>query len=749
MKNIYLILFFPLFLFSQVNYSEDISSIIYNNCTECHRDGQAGPMSFTSYEEVASLGYMIEYVTASGYMPPWHADVEYSNFIGERSLSDNEKQLISDWVSNGMIQGDPDLEAEMPNFPEGSAIGDPDVIFTMEESYEIAGNNQDDYRVFVFSTNFSEEMDLKSIEFIPGNFEAVHHVLVNIDTDGACAALDALTPEYGYECASGFCTSGIPFLATGYVPGGVPPVWNNDVGLKLPIGADIAIQVHYAPSSIVQYDQSTLNIFFKDEPIEREVEVYTLVDTSLEIPANEVYTHYRSFEIENDMSLLSVLPHAHLIAKSYLIYAEKDNDTIPIISIPNWDFNWQNFYQPEYMLKLPEGYTVHAYCTYDNTINNPLNPNSPPEDIYWCDYTTCEMFFVPFSYVNYQEGDEYIYLGGNNEIFGCLDIESCNYNSEANVDDGSCGVLDDCGECFVPCCYDTVAQSCDYTLSEEDCQNYWVGFDIVSDPDQNIFWNTDCLSGCTDPIACNYDSLILPGGFDDGSCEYPQDYYDCNGDCLNDFDFDGICDENEGLSEYCGDLDIVSINQINLNQFHITVTNSDFNTLFSYPGFILFNSFGDTIASENVNFFGIGEENVHILEINTSTLITSEVSLHLYTNFYEQLECEWFDLSISDNCTLLPNPGVCDAAFSVFYVNLSTLQCEETLWGGCGGVVPFWTLDDCIDACGGSTGIDNINTLSPIVRTFDILGRDFSGQSIKVNLHQDGTVSKRVFFNTN
>ena len=59
MKNIYLILFFPLFLFSQVNYSEDISSIIYNNCTECHRDGQAGPMSFTSYEEVASLGYMI------------------------------------------------------------------------------------------------------------------------------------------------------------------------------------------------------------------------------------------------------------------------------------------------------------------------------------------------------------------------------------------------------------------------------------------------------------------------------------------------------------------------------------------------------------------------------------------------------------------------------------------------------------------------------------------------------------------
>ena len=86
----------------------------------------------------------------------------------------------------------------------------------------------------------------------------------------------------------------------------------------------------------------------------------------------------------------------HLIGKSWLIYAENNGDTIPIISIPDWDFNWQNFYQPEYMLKIPAGYTIHAYATYDNTSSNPLNPNSPPQDMFWCDYTTCEMFFLPF-----------------------------------------------------------------------------------------------------------------------------------------------------------------------------------------------------------------------------------------------------------------------------------------------------------------------------------------------------------------
>ena len=196
----------------------------------------------------------------------------------------------------------------------------------------------------------------------------------------------------------------------GYTPGMTPPLWNNDIGMLLPSGADISIQMHYAPSPIDQFDQSSVNLFFKDEPVLREVEVVTIVDTQLLVPANEVYEHYVSFEIEEDISLISILPHMHLIGKSWLVYAENNGDTIPIISIPEWDFNWQNFYQPEYMLKLPQGYTLHAYATYDNTSSNPLNPNSPPQNIYWCDYTTCEMFFLPFSYVPYQEGDENIYL---------------------------------------------------------------------------------------------------------------------------------------------------------------------------------------------------------------------------------------------------------------------------------------------------------------------------------------------------
>ena len=120
-----------------VNFSEHISPIIYNNCTECHRSGESGPMSFTNYQEVASMAEMIKEVTQSGYMPPWPPDPEYTphSMLDERFLTDYEKSLIVQWVNEGYPQGPPELEAEMPYFAEGSAVGDPDYVFQLEEEY--------------------------------------------------------------------------------------------------------------------------------------------------------------------------------------------------------------------------------------------------------------------------------------------------------------------------------------------------------------------------------------------------------------------------------------------------------------------------------------------------------------------------------------------------------------------------------------------------------------------------------------
>ena len=125
----------------EITFTKDISSIIYNKCTSCHRSGESGPMSFTSYEEVASLGGMIEYVTQNNYMPPWPPDPDYTShsMLGERFLTPSEKNLISQWVKQGLPEGDPVLEADMPIFTEGSSIGVPDYVFQLEEEYFIEG----------------------------------------------------------------------------------------------------------------------------------------------------------------------------------------------------------------------------------------------------------------------------------------------------------------------------------------------------------------------------------------------------------------------------------------------------------------------------------------------------------------------------------------------------------------------------------------------------------------------------------
>ncbi len=447
-KKITFLLLFSLTAFSQtdkVTFTKDISSIVYNKCTSCHRSGESGPINLTSYEEVASLGSMVEHVTQSNYMPPWPPDPSYTphSLLDERFLTDDEKNLISEWVEQGMIEGDPELEAAMPAFPEGSAIGVPDYVFELEEEYFIEGNNQDDYRVFVFPTGFTEDTYIKAIEFRPDNREAVHHALMMADVTGTGAAQDAESPDtLGYEAFGGFNLDGVSpndyvFLG-GYAPGMNPIVWHGELGMKIPAGADLLCQVHYAPSSIDEWDQSSINLFTKPaSEVEREVKMKMWLRLDLEVPANteteiEACLNFsnsfadmfgpgpiyqfgqptgfygeQNCELPEDWSLLGILPHSHLMGTSWEVYAQTpDGETLPIIKIPNWDFDWQGFYYPEYMQYIPAGSRIEAIATYDNTSDINMD---------WGENTTDEMFFCPIYYVPYEQGDENIYLGIDNQ----------------------------------------------------------------------------------------------------------------------------------------------------------------------------------------------------------------------------------------------------------------------------------------------------------------------------------------------
>ncbi len=404
-----------------VTFHADVAPIIYTHCTECHRVGEIGPMPLTTYEEVFGYGEFIEYVTATDYMPPWTPDDTYSHFVGERVLTDNEKATLSAWVAAGKPEGNPADNPGIPSFPEGSQIGTPDMVLPMAESYTHGGDMTDQYQVFVLPADPDNDLAIRALEVRPGNRTVSHHAILGLDVTGTAANLDAQDPEPGYESFGSFGFSAESNFFGAWVPGALTLEYPPGIGRVVPAGADILLQMHYGPSPIEETDLTEVNVFFAEEPIEREVETGIMgpqhLDQSFYLPANQERTFHGTMNVAADVSLLSVAPHCHLIGVSWEVFATSPNnqDTIPLISIPSWDFNWQGFFTFPTLTQIPSGYTLHGIASYDNTSANPFNPNDPPQNVTFGEGTTDEMFFVFFDYVLYQEGDELISLAPSDE----------------------------------------------------------------------------------------------------------------------------------------------------------------------------------------------------------------------------------------------------------------------------------------------------------------------------------------------
>lgn len=392
-------------------FYEDISPIIYNHCTSCHRPGEIGPMPLTNISEVTAYGAMIKYVTGIKYMPPWKADPDYRHFLDENVLTDQQIQTIADWYDNGMPPGDPVNEAAMPNFPSGSVLGTPDVVVSMTEAFPHQGTNTDQYQVFILDPQLTQIREIKAIEFRPDNKTICHHAVIAMDTTNQGDVLDAADPNYGYEMYGGFGFDPTEFGFQIWAPGQKPRFFPSGMSKLMYPNSKLLVQMHYAPSPVLEYDSSHVNIFFAQSSAPRYVQTVWMSDANLsvpfEIPPNQVVSFTGEYLVPIDVSLLSIMPHSHLLGKSWEAYAiDPQGDTTKLIKIDEWDFNYQYRYAFDQLVKITAGSTVYVKATYDNTTNNPVNPNNPPQWVYWGDNTADEMFFAFFDYVPYQAGDE-------------------------------------------------------------------------------------------------------------------------------------------------------------------------------------------------------------------------------------------------------------------------------------------------------------------------------------------------------
>ncbi len=430
----------------QITFTEHILPIIYTNCTPCHRPGSAGPFSFTNYEEIVRKAKTLKKVTQSRFMPPWPADPAYVHFAGERILSQMEIDMIGKWVDDKCPYGDSLYVLPPPVYASGiatgSQIGEPDLVIDFPD-IELTGDNKDHFFLVKVPYEIPEDKFVKTIEFIPGNKKLTHHMNANlieyqpgkkkdvfagnkiIPTNLAEDAMQ-VQKEMNNLNDDGSVPSLVP-LVCNYLPGVSPSIYPSGIGgfRMSKQGAFFINDLHFGPSAVDTFDHDAhFNIFFMHAAPERptyEILLGSLgvapVKPNLVIPANEIKTFTIDYVVQEDMSVLTVNPHMHLLGKSFLAYAITPlQDTIPMIRINHWDFRWQYFYTYKNVLKIPGGSVIHVEGTFDNTESNPNNPYFPPQVIidrgkqFDSMKTTNEMLQFIVTYMPYKPGDEKISL---------------------------------------------------------------------------------------------------------------------------------------------------------------------------------------------------------------------------------------------------------------------------------------------------------------------------------------------------
>lgn len=420
------------------NFAGHIAPVIHKNCTPCHRTGEAGPFPLITYQEVVRKSKTIKRVTQSRFMPPWPADPEYRSFIGEKRLTEEEINMIAQWVDDGCPAGDTS-SMKYPQFSSGSQLGKPDMVVRFKVPVSIPGDNIDRFMVIKVPFELPQDTFIRAIEYVPGNRALVHHANGHIVQYDAAKKKNVFTPPY-YALIDSFENmdalfryitlthddGSYPVLtrsAFNHLPGMNPLIFPEGIGgFKVKKkGAFLLNDQHYGPSPVDTTDDSYLNVFFMDKPPLRpllETQLGTLgvsdIVPKFDIPANTIKTFHTRALIKNNISMISINPHMHLLGKSYKAFAVTPaHDTIPLISIPRWDFRWQYTYIFKNPLRIPAGSVIWAFGTYDNTVNNPNNPFHPPRDITektTSMKTTDEMFQFIFQYLPYEEGDEFINL---------------------------------------------------------------------------------------------------------------------------------------------------------------------------------------------------------------------------------------------------------------------------------------------------------------------------------------------------
>lgn len=436
---------------AELSYAEDIAPIIAENCAECHREGGIAPFAMNNKLAVQGWSPMIREVVMTKRMPPGQIDNKVGHkMANEMNLSDAEMQKLVRWVNAGSpVSGDADPLTEL-SWPDtkwklAEQLGEPDLIVQIPPQ-TIPATGVVDYMDIPIDLGLTEDRWVKASEVAPDQTEVLHHIITTVVPPGGAAdpqqaflqALNRLPAERAQAIRAqmfaavaagerpdldrifrenpdidvGFILGGgDPDQASvaGYAPGNSYSLNPDGVGGLLKAGSKLNLQMHYTTSGKEVTDATEIGIYFYPEGYVPEERMSGGVGNAFTIaipPGAKDHEMELVTYVPNDAEIHSLMPHMHFRGKRMAFTARyPDGSEELILSVPAYSFNWQLSHKLAEPLKVPAGTQIVARGAFDNSSQNPYNPD-PNMEVNWGEQSWEEMFMGFYDWKETNQGGD-------------------------------------------------------------------------------------------------------------------------------------------------------------------------------------------------------------------------------------------------------------------------------------------------------------------------------------------------------
>lgn len=372
-----------------------IKPLVERSCAGCHTEGSVAPFTLETYDDVVAWLPLVVESVRDRTMPPWLAEPDCNNYVGDFSLSDEERDSILAWADAEAPLGEPGGEAGS-EMPEGDSLPRVDRVLEMPVSYRPSSSAEEanDYRCFILEWDEPEATYVEGYRIVPGNLDLVHHVIVYTapaETADAFAAMDAKDPDPGYPCFGGpgvIRQEDANWLG-GWAPGAVAGPFPDGLGLLVQPGTVLIMQVHYYDDGEGGEDQSAVELMLADEVAEVGwVQPFAdpdwLYGGEMILPAQtQAVEHGYDMGFPANLQFHTAALHMHTLGQTArLSIQHADGSETCLLDIDRWDFNWQRAYQFVEAQSITGGDQLSLRCSWDNPTDL---------DIDWGDGTDDEM----------------------------------------------------------------------------------------------------------------------------------------------------------------------------------------------------------------------------------------------------------------------------------------------------------------------------------------------------------------------